>query len=72
MKPSKPTNSGTDTSPRAPRKISGPAELRELQRVMASVLFRPLTPQWRMQKRWTDGSRMGDVAAIVVNLDSGA
>jgi hypothetical protein len=39
---------------------------------MASVLFRPLTRQWRMQKRWTDGSRMGDVAAIVVNLDSGA
>ena len=30
---------------------------------MAGVLFRPLTPQWGMQKRWTDGSRMDDVAA---------
>ena len=63
MKPSKPTNSGTDSSPRAPRKISCPAELRELQRVMAAALFRPLTPQWGMQKHWTDGSRMHDVAA---------
>src|SRR5215510_10705762 len=63
MKPSKPTNSGTDTSLRAPRKISCPAELRELQRVMAAALFRPLTPQWGMQKHWTDGSRMHDVAA---------
>ena len=63
MKPSKPTNSGTDSSLRAPRKISCPAELRELQRVMAAALFRPLTPQWGMQKHWTDGSRMHDVAA---------
>ena len=31
--------------------------------MMAGVLFRPLTPQWGMQKRWTDGSRMDDVAA---------
>jgi hypothetical protein len=30
---------------------------------MASVLFRPLTPQWGMQRRWTDGSRTDDVAA---------
>jgi hypothetical protein len=30
---------------------------------MAAALFRPLTPQWRMQKRWTDGSRMHDIAA---------
>lgn len=30
---------------------------------MAGVLFRPLTPRWGMQKRWTDGSRMDDVAA---------
>jgi hypothetical protein len=66
MKRSKPTNSGTSSSPRAPRKISSPAELRELQRVMSSVLFRPLTPQWRMQRRWTDGSRMDDVAAELI------
>src|SRR5262249_28355103 len=63
MKRSKPTNSGTDSSPRAPRKISCPAELRELQRVMTAALFRPLTPQWGMQRHWTDGSRMQDVAA---------
>jgi Putative DNA-binding domain len=30
---------------------------------MVGALFRPLTPQWRMQKRWTDGSRMHDIAA---------
>ena len=30
---------------------------------MAVALFRPLTPQWGMQKHWTDGSRMHDVAA---------
>jgi hypothetical protein len=30
---------------------------------MAGALFRPLTPRWRMQKRWTDGSRMEDLAA---------
>ncbi len=30
---------------------------------MASALFRPLTPRWGMQKHWTDGRRMHDVAA---------
>jgi hypothetical protein len=30
---------------------------------MAAALFCPLTPQWAMQKHWTDGSRMHDVAA---------
>jgi len=30
---------------------------------MASALFRPLTPEWGMQKRWTDGSRMDELAA---------
>jgi hypothetical protein len=63
MKRSKPTNSATNSSPRAPREISSRAQLRELQRVMAGALFRPLTSQWRMQKRWTDGSRMHDLAA---------
>src|SRR5258707_10042659 len=63
MKRSKPTNSATNSSPRPPRQISSRAQLRELQRVMAATLFRPLTPQWGMQKRWTDGSRMHDMAA---------
>src|SRR5258708_19706793 len=58
MKPSKLTNSATNSSLRAPRSIDSPAELRELQRVMATVLFRPLTPRWRMQKRWIDGRPM--------------
>src|SRR6516225_8318600 len=63
MKRSKPTNSVTPSLPRAPRKINSVRQLRELQRVMASTLFRPLTPQWRMQKRWTDGAAMAEVAS---------
>jgi hypothetical protein len=63
MKPSKPTNSVTNSLLRAPRNIDSPAELRELQRVMATVLFRPLTARWRMQKRWIDGRPMHEAAA---------
>jgi hypothetical protein len=46
----------------APSKIDSRAELRELQRVMTAALFRPLTPQWGMQKKWTDGTPMKNVA----------
>src|SRR5271163_3982365 len=63
MKRSKPTDSATNSSPRPPRQISTRAQLRELQRVMSAALFRPLTSQWGMQKHWTDGSPMHDVAA---------
>lgn len=63
MKRSKPTNSETSNSLRPPGKISSRAELKEMQRVMAGALFRPLTPQWGMQKRWTDGSLMKSVAS---------
>ena len=63
MKRSKPTNSVTPSLLRAPRKINSVRQLRELQRVMASTLFRPLTPQWGMQKRWTDGAGMAEVAS---------
>ena len=63
MKRSKQTNSVTPSLPRVPRKINSVRQLRELQRVMAGTLFRPLTPQWRMQKRWTDGAAMADVAS---------
>ena len=38
-------------------------DLRELQRTMASALFRPLTPRWGMQKGWTDGRPTRHVAA---------
>jgi len=30
---------------------------------MSSALFRPLTKRWRMQREWTDGRRMQEVAA---------
>jgi Putative DNA-binding domain len=34
-----------------------------MQRTMSSALFRPLTDRWRMQRHWTDGRRMQEVAA---------
>ncbi len=37
-------------------------QLKELQTLMASALFRPLTAEDRMQSRWTDGSSMAKVA----------
>jgi hypothetical protein len=37
-------------------------QLKELQTLMASALFRPLTAEDRMQPRWIDGSRMAAVA----------
>ena len=63
MKRSKPTNSETNNSLRPPRKINSRAQLRQLQRVMTGALFRPLTPQWGMQKRWTDGAPMQGLAS---------
>jgi putative DNA-binding protein len=63
MKRSKPTNSGTNSSPQLPREVNSRAQLRNLQRAMANALFRPLNPQWGMQKRWTDGSSMEAVAS---------
>ena len=63
MKRSKPINSETTNSLRPPSKITSHAQLKELQRVMAGALFRPLTSQWGMQKRWTDGKPMKLVAS---------
>ncbi len=63
MKRSKPTISETNNSPRPPQKINSRAQLRQLQRVMTGALFRPLTPQWRMQKHWTDGTPMKELAS---------
>jgi hypothetical protein len=37
-------------------------QLKELQTLMASALFRPLTAEDRMQPRWIDGSSMAAVA----------
>ena len=36
---------------------------------MAGALFRPLTPKWGMQKRWTDGSRMEELTAAFIKLN---
>jgi hypothetical protein len=37
-------------------------DLKELQTVMATAIFRPLTASDRMQSRWTDGRKMSAVA----------
>jgi hypothetical protein len=63
MKRSKPTDSEKANLPKVPHEINSVRQLRELQRVMTKALFRSLTPQWGMQKRWLDGSSMADVAA---------
>jgi hypothetical protein len=63
MKRSKPTISENNNSPRPPRKIDSRAQLRQMQRVMTSALFRPLTSQWGMQKRWIDGGPMKALAS---------
>ena len=63
MKRSKPTNFEISNSLRPPRKINSRAQLRQLQRVMTGALFRPLTSQWGMQKRWSDGAPMKAVAS---------
>ena len=63
MKRLKPINSATPSSSKVPSEITSVRQLRELQRVMSQALFRPLTPQWQMQKRWIDGSEMAKVAA---------
>jgi hypothetical protein len=63
MKRSKRTNSATNSLRQPPSKIDSQKALREMQRTMSSALFRPLTKQWRMQREWTDGRRMQEVAA---------
>jgi hypothetical protein len=62
MKRSKPTNSENHSSPPV-KPVHSREDLRELQRTMASALFRPLTPRWGMQKSWTDGRPTRKVAA---------
>jgi hypothetical protein len=62
MKRSKPTNSANPSSPPV-KPVHSREDLRELQRTMASALFRPLTPRWGMQKNWTDGRPTRQVAA---------
>jgi hypothetical protein len=49
-----------------PIEIKSVAQWREFQRFMATALYRPLTAQSRMQKRWQDGRATQAVAASFV------
>ena len=65
MKRSKPISSskGNSKPPRLNRlRVGSRPQLKELQTLMASAVFRPLTEDDRMQPRWTDGSEMAKVA----------
>ena len=42
------------------------AQLKQLQDVMATAVFRPLNLQDRMQRRWIDGSEMSEIAASFI------
>jgi hypothetical protein len=42
--------------------VKSRSQLKKLQKLMASALFRPLTAEDRMQPRWTDGRSMAQVA----------
>ena len=55
MKRSKRIGSSTRPSRSRPRKRQTIGELRELQRLMASAVMRPLSPAHGMQLRWIDG-----------------
>ena len=48
---------------RNPRHRQTLAELRQLQRLAAAVIMRPLSRQWRMQRHWTDHRDMHQVTA---------
>jgi hypothetical protein len=66
MKRSKPTSLSKNNSKPRPRKtipVGSRPELKKLQSLMASALFRPLTGRDRMQPRWTDGSSMQAIAS---------
>jgi hypothetical protein len=47
----------------SPPEIKSVKDLRDLQRVMATALFRPLTAENGMQPRWADGRKTADVAS---------
>src|SRR6516164_11359821 len=61
MKLSKPHVSLTN-SRTSPLKASSRAQLKQLQKVMATALFRPLTADERMQPTWVDGRSMSKMA----------
>jgi len=61
MKLSKPRGSLTN-SRTPPLKASSRAQLKQLQKIMATALFRPLTADERMQPTWVDGRSMNKMA----------
>lgn len=62
MKRLKPLNSLKNKPLQSPPEIKSLSQLRELQRLMTTALFRPLTAKSRMQPRWIDGRKMSRVA----------
>jgi hypothetical protein len=48
---------------KAPKRRQTLAELRQLERLAGAVIMRPLSPHWRMQKKWTDNRDMRQVTA---------
>jgi len=65
MKRSRPTSSSK--SSKTPRlDVRSRAELKALQSLMATAVFRPLTAQDRMEPRWVDGRKTSDLAATFI------
>src|SRR5205085_3089399 len=62
MKLSKRISSLKNSQPRQ-LEVRSRAELKVLQDLMATAVFRPLTKQDGMQPRWIDGEKMSDLAA---------
>src|SRR5260370_41420052 len=65
MKHSRRTSSSKNNlKPRQPQEmpVHSRPQLKELQTLMASAIFRPLTDDNRMQPQWTDGSSTALVA----------
>ena len=65
MKRSKPTSSSK--SSKTPRlEVRSRGELKALQDLMATAVFRPLTEHDRMQPRWIDGRKTRDLASSFI------
>jgi putative DNA-binding protein len=65
MKRSRPISSSR--SLKTPRlEVRSRTELKALQSLMATAVFRPLTAQDGMQRRWIDGRKMSDLASTFI------
>jgi hypothetical protein len=65
MRRSKPLGSSAN-SRTPPLKAGSRSQLKQLQELMASALFRPLTAADRMQPSWVDGRTMNSVASSFI------